>query len=40
MTLDDENHKQGFLEQPLGLTYIIEIDPSTNIKSEYEKIKK
>jgi hypothetical protein len=33
MSLDDENHKQGFLEQPLGLTFLIEIDGSTNIKS-------
>jgi hypothetical protein len=40
MTLDDENHKQGFLEQPLGLTYIIEIDPNTDIRNEFEKIKK
>jgi hypothetical protein len=40
MTLDEENYKLSTLEQPLGLTFLIEIDSSTNIKSEYEKMRK
>jgi len=35
MTLDEENHKISTLEQPLGLTFVIEIEENTVIKTEY-----
>jgi|JI9StandDraft_2_1071091.scaffolds.fasta_scaffold1044336_2 hypothetical protein len=28
------------LEQPIGLTFIIEISPELNLKTEYEKVRK
>lgn len=33
MTLDEDNHRISTLEQPLALTFIIEIEPNTNIRS-------
>ena len=40
LTLDDSNFRVSTLEQPLGLVYVIEIEPKCNVKAEYEKVRK